>query len=77
MINLNYFSQSIPELGFRVSLDMIYNALPKRLYFAIVSLNPPGKLYDVNDMKYEKATVFKDIDFKSKIGYYAFKPQIE
>ena len=57
---------------------MIYNALPKWLYFIILSLNPPGKLYDVdNGPSFEQYCVFKDIDFTSKVGYYLFNPQVE
>ena len=45
MINMNYSSEYISEIGFRFAIDMMYNCPPGQVYVVICSLNPPGSLY--------------------------------
>ena len=46
MIDYNFFSKYSKEIGFKVAIDTIFNADPSKLYFVVVSLNPPGALYN-------------------------------
>lgn len=64
LLNYNFFSQYIPRIGLRFSLEMMFNTDSEYLYSAIVSLHPPGSLYQ-KDPKFEKAIMFTNIDYNS------------
>ena len=66
LIDVNYFSQYIPEIGFRFSLDLIFHCDPYQIYAAVCSINPPGSLYQ-EEPGYEKVIVFNEIDFDSNV----------
>ena len=71
LLNLNYFSQYISEIGFRFSLDMVFNLSPGNIYVGICSVNPPGALYKSSPTN-DKVVVFSDIEFESFIGAQKF-----
>lgn len=71
MMDYNFFSQYIPRIGFRVSIDMMFNTDPKKLYVAVMSVNPPAALYQKNP-KFEKAILFTDIDYNSPWSAQSF-----
>jgi len=64
MLNYNFFSQYIPRLGIRFAVEMMFNTDPEFLYVAVVSVHPPGSLYQKYP-KFEKAIMFTDLDFDS------------
>ena len=43
--DIRFFSEYIPQLGFFASLDFIHNQAGKSLFYAVMSINPPGVLY--------------------------------
>ena len=78
LINLNYFSQYIPEIGFRFSIDLVYNCDPSMIYVVICSINPPGSLYK-EKKSFERLIVYSDVNFDSHVRgqkftetFYAF-----
>ena len=79
ILDLNYFSQYISEIGFRFSWDMVYNLAPGWIYIAICSVNPPGAIYKPTPTN-DKVVVYSEVDFSSFIGaqkftetFYTFK----
>lgn len=75
MLDYNFFSQYIPRIGMRFAVEMMFNTDPKQLYVAVVSINPPGSLYQKNP-KFEKAILFTDIDFQSPWSAQAFNEML-
>lgn len=72
MLPMNYFSQYIPEVGFRFGLDMMFNCPRDQLYIALVSINPPANYYK-KDRSLDKLVVVKDLDFDSSTKTPKFK----
>lgn len=70
-IDLNFFSQYISEVGFKFSLDMVFNWHHNNLYAVICSINPPGGLYK-KEKSFEKVIMFNDIDFNCFLGAQKF-----
>jgi hypothetical protein len=71
MLDYNFFSQYIPRIGMRFAVEMMFKTEPKQLYIAVVSVNPPGSIYQKYP-KFEKAILFTDIDFQSAWTAQAF-----
>lgn len=44
-LDIKYFSEYIPQLGFSTDVTFIVNSPPKALFYVVVSLAPPGRLY--------------------------------
>ena len=79
LLDMNYFSQYISELGFKFTLDMVFNCTPGNIYVALCSINPPGSMYR-NVPSYEKVIVFNEINYDSYLvaqrfteSFYMFK----
>ena len=70
-IDLNYFSQFIPEIGLKFSIDLMYNCDPNLIYVGIWSVNPPGGLYN-EPKNFGKVVLYNEIDFKSYIRAQKF-----
>lgn len=68
IIDLNYFSQYIQEIGFKVGIEMMFNCVPGQIYIALISLNPPGSMYRFKEKSFEKVIVLNEIDYKSHQG---------
>ena len=66
LIDLNYFSQYIPEIGFRFSVDLVYNLDPNMMYVVICSVNPPGSFYR-DEKSLDRIIVYNNIDFESRV----------
>lgn len=72
-INLNYFSQYIPDVGFRFSIDMVYNWNPNLIYTVLVTINPPGAFYNEGeDVDASRVLVYNEIDFDSHVRMQKF-----
>eukprot|EP00343_Euplotes_focardii_P001741 CAMPEP_0205802664 /NCGR_PEP_ID=MMETSP0205-20121125/5079_1 /ASSEMBLY_ACC=CAM_ASM_000278 /TAXON_ID=36767 /ORGANISM="Euplotes focardii, Strain TN1" /LENGTH=296 /DNA_ID=CAMNT_0053069491 /DNA_START=516 /DNA_END=1403 /DNA_ORIENTATION=+ len=44
-LEVKFFSEYIPQLGFSTGVDFIVNSPTKSLYYVVISLAPPGRLY--------------------------------
>jgi len=71
-LDLNYFSQYISSIGFRFSIDLLFNFDPSMIYVVVCSINPPGSLYQENSSA-DKIVVYNEINFGSKIKGQRFK----
>lgn len=74
-LNMNFFSQCIPEFGLRFGLEMILRGEPKSIYIATMSLNPPGSLYKTPPV-FEKSVLFTEIDWESKQSAQKFSQEL-
>ena len=70
-LDLNYFSQYISSIGFRFSIDLLFNFDPSMVYVAVCSINPPGSLYQEN-MSTDRMVVYSEVDFKSNVQAQRF-----
>ena len=71
MLDYDYFSQYIPRLGMRFAAQTMFNADPNFLYVAIVSVHPPGSLYQ-KIPEFKEAIMVTDIDYKSPVTAQKF-----
>jgi len=46
MIDMNYFSQYHPEIGFRIGVEGIHQNKEKAFFAVLCSINPPASFYD-------------------------------
>jgi len=70
-LDLNYFSQYIPSIGFMFNIDLLFNFDPSMVYVAVCSINPPGSLYQEN-MSTDRMVVYSEVDFKSNVQAQRF-----
>lgn len=78
---MNYFSPYNRELGFKVAIDGFHNTPHPIPYGCIVSLNPPGSLYDPEvEGPYKDVNIASTLDYSSAIrsfklldGYFNYR----
>ena len=60
IIDMKYFAEYDPEIGFKISVDGIHNIPHKKnvFYVVIMSLNPPSSLYMDNQAPTDDVNIF-------------------
>ena len=71
LIDMRYFSQYIPKLGFRFAVEMVYNSEPNTFYVALCSLNPPADYYQRHSNSL-KVVSFTEMNWLSKLRAQQF-----